>query len=488
MNASLYDTIIVGSGAGGSAAAYRLTQRGCKVLLLEKGRVLPSDGTTLNLDQVIRQGLFKSKEPWLDRNGNVFMPEEYFNLGGKTKWYGAALLRFGVDEFKADEAHQCLAWPIVYEDLAPFYDEAERLLGVRQFEPEPDLQAIMVKLTSPERGWQAQPLPLALAGEILDHPEEASHFDAFASVKGLKFDGQHLLDRVRKAPNLEILTDQAVLSLLAAEGNPQRISSVLTQDGRIFQAKTVVLAAGALHSPRLFQDYLETTGLAKQLPGYRLVGRYYKHHLLTALLGFSSSRKTDVLRKTTLLLNDRFPHSSIQPLGFDGELIATLMPRFLPRWLARGMGGRAYGFFLQTEDGSHEANRVLSRALNKNYPQLDYDPARLKPAWLEHRRLLGAFRRILLKAGLVSVASPIPLSGTAHACGTLVTGNDPVTSVVGPEGRVHGMENLYVVDGSILPRSSRVNPSLSIYAWALRVADLLQRKELSDQRDRALVW
>ena len=59
---------------------------------------------------------------------------------------------------------------------------------------------------------------------------------------------------------------------------------------------------------------------------------------------------------------------------------------------------------------------------------------------------------------------------------SLVTGRDPSHSVVDAEGRVHGMENLYVVDGSALPRSSRVNPALTIYAWALRVASLLEAR------------
>ena len=76
-------------------------------------------------------------------------------------------------------------------------------------------------------------------------------------------------------------------------------------------------------------------------------------------------------------------------------------------------------------------------------------------------------------------ASAIPITGTAHACGTLVAGRDPAQSVVDAGGRVHGMENLYVVDGSVLPRSSRVNPALTIYAWALRVASLLDSRARS---------
>ena len=109
-----YDYIIIGSGAGGAAAAWRLASAGSQVLLLEKGNALPRDGSTLDVEQVIRTGHFKSHEPWLDKDGRRFAPEEYFNLGGKTKWYGAALLRYSPREFEADAGHQCLGWPIGY--------------------------------------------------------------------------------------------------------------------------------------------------------------------------------------------------------------------------------------------------------------------------------------------------------------------------------------------------------------------------------------
>jgi choline dehydrogenase-like flavoprotein len=195
--------------------------------------------------------------------------------------------------------------------------------------------------------------------------------------------------------------------------------------------------------------------------------------VLTAVVAISPSRKTDLLRKTVVLLNQRFPHSSVQPLGFDGELIRLLLPRALPKPLAHGLAERAYGFFLQTEDGSDQRNRGTIKVNSPRKPQLDYDAGRLEPADSEHRQLVRTLQTSLLKAGMVSVSKAIPLAGTAHACGTLATGKDPSASVVDGSGKVHGMSNLYVVDGSILPRSSRVNPSLTIYAWALRVAERL---------------
>jgi choline dehydrogenase-like flavoprotein len=475
---STFDAVIVGSGAGGCAAAYRLASAGLRVAIVEKGRKLPRDASTLDFDKVVHQGLFKSKELWRDGRGRQFAPEEYFNVGGKTKWYGAALLRYGRHEFDADPAHQCVGWPIGYDELRPYYEEAEALLGVRTFATEPDLLRIVARLQNSSPTWKTEPLPLGLAKSILDHPFEAARFDGFASVEGLKSDGETaFLSRLGGMSNVSLLTGVAVVDLIGKPESPHRVTGVRLEDGRTLQAGAVLLAAGALHSPRILDRYLERSGVGAVLPSAELVGRNLKLHLLTAVVALSASRKTDLLRKTTLLLNDALPHSSVQPLGFDGELIATLVPRFAPRFVARHIGHRAYGFFLQTEDGSHPDNRVLAGS----EPTMDYDAGRLGSAVREHRRLVNDFQWALGRAGMPAFSQRIGLAGTAHACGTLVTGADPRHSVVDSQGRVHGFHSLYVVDGSILPRSSRVNPSLTIYAWSLRVARALSM-ELRERR------
>ena len=477
MSAEGYDAIVIGSGAGGAAAAYRLVLGGLRVALLEKGGHLPTDGSTLDIQRVVHAGEFLSREAWVDGRGRRLTPEEHFNVGGKTKWYGAALLRFAEHEFLPDAAHGCAGWPLAASDLAPYYAEAEQLLGVRTFACEPNLARILARLQGHGSRWQARAMPLSLAADVTAFPQEATHFDGFASARNLKGEAeQSLLARLRTRENLTLLVNAEVTALLASRESPRAVGGVQLADGRELRASRGMLAAGALHSPRLLARYLKATGLEAHLPAAAHVGRNLKLHLLTAMLSLSHRLNTDLIRKTMVLRHERFAHSSAQPLGFDGELIATLFPKAVPVALRRQIGRRAYGFFLQTEDGSDTRNRVIEGRGPHPSPVLDYDERRLPAAAREHRRFTAALQRALVRAGLVSFTKRIGLNGTAHACGSLICGHSASHSVVDALGLVHGMKGLYVVDGSVLPRSSRVNPSLTIYAWGLRVGDLVAQQ------------
>jgi choline dehydrogenase-like flavoprotein len=468
----MHDVIVVGSGAGGAAAAYRLARRGLSVLMLEKGKALPRDGSTLSTLEVFRNGKFKNKEPWYDSKGQQFIPGEYYNVGGKTKWYGAALLRFSPHEFEADEGHQCLAWPFGYEELRPYYDEAEQLLHVNRFPNGAELQRLVDHICRQDPSWRSEALPLGLKPEILEDEQEAKHFDGYASVAGYKADAErNLIEAILGLPNFTLLTKKKVVGFLHPEAEPGRIEGVICRDGSYYRARHVVLAAGAMTSPRLLQDHMAANGF--DLTCAKAVGGNFKFHLNSALIAFSPLIRHDVLRKTAIFFNDGHPHTTVQCLGWlDGDLLATEIPAAVPRFLANAAGARAIGFFVTTEDGSSPANKVISG--DGELPTLDYDLDRIPSARMEHEAAIADFTHRLLRAGLVGVDRHVGLAGTAHALGSMVTGHDPVRSVVDPLGKVHGMEGLHVADGSVLARSSRVNPALTIYAWGLRLGDRLE--------------
>ena len=84
--------------------------------MIEKGPFLPRDSSTLEVRQVFVDGVFKNHVVWLDSKGREFVPGEFYNVGGKTKWYGAALFRFRPVEFEADADYGVLGWPFGYEE------------------------------------------------------------------------------------------------------------------------------------------------------------------------------------------------------------------------------------------------------------------------------------------------------------------------------------------------------------------------------------
>lgn len=463
-----YDVIVVGSGAGGGAAAYRLVKAGKRVLVLEKGGYLPLDGSTLDVKRVFVEHEFTDKVEWIDGLNQRVIPGEYYNVGGKTKWYGAVLHRFTADEFEPDPAFKCLGWPFGLDTMVPFYEEAETLLAVHRFDNEPELQALVDRVVKHDPRWKPHPLPLGLKPEILQDPKEAKHFDGFASVSGFKSDSQrNLINLVKDDPRFTILTDKPVANLISAEGHPERIVGVRTTDGSTYRAPTVVLAAGAMSSPRILQDYLAETGFA--LPCAPMVGANFKFHLSTAILAVAPWKDHDVLRKTAIFFHESFPHSDMQCLGWmDAEMIKAQLPAAVPTFVDKMVGSHAVAFWATTEDGSVPENRIISGG-KEGTPVMDYRLDRIPDSLDEHHAMVEAFERALLSSELVSASRYMGPGGTSHACGSMVTGTDPVNTVVDPDGKVHGMEGLYVGDGSALPRSSRVNPSLTIYSWGLRL-------------------
>src|SRR5829696_5744219 len=129
MNNNHYDVIIIGTGAGGGTLAYRLAPSGKKILLLERGDYVPRERDNWSTLAVNVQAKYNAKEQWLDRDGKVLHPHTNYYVGGNTKFYGAALFRLRKEDFGELRHHGGIspAWPISYEDLEPYYTDAEHL-------------------------------------------------------------------------------------------------------------------------------------------------------------------------------------------------------------------------------------------------------------------------------------------------------------------------------------------------------------------------
>src|SRR5881394_2562160 len=142
-----YDVIIIGSGAGGGTLAHTLAGSGKSILLLERGDFLAREMDNWDPRPVFVDGKYISKDTWYDGDGKPFQPQVHYFVGGATKLYGAALYRLRVEDFGELRHHDGVspAWPITYQDLEPYYTQAEQLYqvhGARYEDPTEPLASV----------------------------------------------------------------------------------------------------------------------------------------------------------------------------------------------------------------------------------------------------------------------------------------------------------------------------------------------------------
>src|SRR5437870_8303365 len=131
-NNNHYDVIIIGTGAGGGTLAYKLAPSGKKILLLERGDYVPREKDNWSTRAVNLDAKYNTKESWRDVDGKELHPHTNYFVGGNTKFYGAALFRLRKEDFGELRHHGGIspAWPIGYDELEPYYTEAEHLYQV----------------------------------------------------------------------------------------------------------------------------------------------------------------------------------------------------------------------------------------------------------------------------------------------------------------------------------------------------------------------
>jgi len=515
-----FDVIVIGTGAGGGTLAYRLAPSGKRILLIERGDYVPREKDNWSTKAVNLEGKYNTKEVWRDAEGRALHPHTNYWVGGNTKFYGAALFRLRREDFREIKHWGGLspAWPISYEDLEPYYSQAEHLYqvhGRRQEDPtdppasspyphppvshEPRIQQLSDDFAS--LGLKPFHVPL---GVMLDEQNPRTSrcircetCDGHPCLVDAKADAQVLcVDPALEHSNVTLLT-RAYVSRLETSASGRDVQRVIVKrEGATeeYSADIVVVSAGAINSAALLlrsANDKHPRGLAN---GSDVVGRHYMGHVNSVLMALSKCPNPTVFQKT-LALNDfyfgskewEFPMGHISFVGkLDGDTLKAGAPAIAPGWTLELMAKHSLDFWLTSEDLPDPNNRVtLDREGNI---VLTYQPNNEEG----HGRLIEKLKGLMkqqtkcrvhghechegLFARSLFLGQRIPLAGVAHQNGTIRFGRDPKTSALDSNCKAHEVDNLYVVDASCFVSSGAVNPALTVMANALRVGDhLLER-------------
>lgn len=482
------DVIIIGSGIGGASMAAGLAQSDLRVLVLERGDHLRPSAFDRDADAIFSKGHYRPDEHWLDGDHTPFNPGNYYCVGGNSKFFGAVFLRYREADF-APIRHlegTTLGWPIDYEDLAPWYDQAEALFAVRgpdapeAFEPprppypfppvphEPAIADLQNRLTA--AGLNPTSLPL---GVDLDRwlAGGRTPWDAYPNTGQGKMDAETAaLQKALQSPNVRLQTGAQVARLHCDQTG--RITTVELGDGSHLAAPIIVLAAGAVQSAALLLASVNEVcpkGIANRSDQ---IGRNFMNHNCSAVMALHPLRKTNLTYQKTLMLNDFYhsggpedaPLGNVQMLGkVSGTILAaqTALPRPLANWIA----ARSLDLYAMSEDLPNPKSRVT---LCKGQIKLDWK----RSNWRAHLALVAKLKQVLREAGYpITLSRAFDRRTPSHQCGTARMGLDPRTSVVTPLGQAHDHPNLFISDAAVLPTSAAVNPALTIAALALRSAN-----------------
>lgn len=529
-----WDVIIVGTGIGGGTLGYALAKAGKSVLFCEKGRSHLSANVALRGDYaetffprpevpqpkhreiLTRAGrCFDEIEDLSGKRSRRFIPFIGFGTGGSSALYGMAMERLFPADFtprryypEATESTLPERWPITYEELQPYYEDAERFYRVRGAAdplrgnetlghlPPPSPCPGSQELHDFLRGKGLNPYRLPIACEYVSGCQGCQGFLCARNCRNdsvriclepaLTQFGAHLLDEC------EVLKLEATRSLVTGVVCSWR-GHELT-----LRAKVVVLASGALATPKILLESASAAWPCGLANNSGLVGRNLMRHYIDLYAVFPKTRHGLPGNLKELAFNDLYiaegqKFGAVQSFGAMPP--ASVIAESIEQELREGsLPGAAWFFKLAKpmvkpvlnhlfsrsmilaaimEDLPYKDNLVMlseqadsrgRRQLILKYRIREHDRARIKAFRGKICAILKPYRFMVFKQAENN-------ERLAHVCGTCRFGLDPNESVLDANNKAHGVSNLYVVDSSFFPSSAGANPALTIAANALRVSE-----------------
>jgi choline dehydrogenase-like flavoprotein len=472
-----YDAIIIGSGAGGATLALRLAQAGRRVLVVERGdwyRPRPGEQNDYLYDV---QGA----------------SDELSFVGGKTKFYGAALYRYRESDFREVqfETGASPAWPFGYDELEPYYADAEKLYRVhgspdgdpsepRRSAPyphpplphDPFVAKVIARLGA--KGIPAAPIPRGLD----QGPDGACVMCAACDVHFCKRDAKMDAETAALRPALatglvDLMTMTECERVLLTPNGARAEGVLLTRNGQSHRvlSDTVVVAAGAPKSALLLRR--SRTDQHREGIGNNTgqLGRRVGAHSTGTVFPIISLGRLGARHTKTFGLNiwydgaEDWPH----PLGvaqIAGQVPLWRLAGKLKQPIVREIAEHSLTVIHMTEALPDEGT---GWAFDGDRIGAYTPPRHQAKTYAKMRQLtVQAFQ----KAGYPVIPAPRPVAFW-HETGSAVMGTDEKISVVDPTGAVHGVGGLYVADASVLPSAGAVNTALTIIALAMRTGDAI---------------
>jgi choline dehydrogenase-like flavoprotein len=518
------DVCIVGAGVAGVTLAQELIGSPARVLLLEGGgltftKSLRSLPTVLSRHLRGEQGLARGKNV-----GQYYYPLRFTRgraLGGSSRaWASHGLQAAPLDpiDFVERDGLPDHGWPFGREALDPFYERAQRACNLGPFEYHVD-------------PWETRGL-----GQRLPLDEDCVHSTMFQF--GLDSAFNRYEEQLTDADNVELMLHATVTRIAVdRHGRVDHVEGA-TLSGRRFkvEADTFVLAAGAIETARLLlvSNDVQRAGIGNQ---HDLVGRYFNEHPdldvgalvpaphldLEAFRLYGSQQvgpqlnahamlrlSDDILNKEGLLnsvirLRPTY-RSTLDPAVLSARTLRRSLHHGVPitglathavravsgtRSLLRHRAAKrsaepdAFGLDIMAEQMPNPESRVLlgGRRDRLGVPTTVLDWRLGHHDWDSIRRTVEILAACVRAAGVGQIVStvdrrspPPAVYGNWHQLGTTRMHADPAHGVVDENCRVHGVSNLYVSGGSVFPTSGYANPTLTIAALALRLADHLRAR------------
>jgi choline dehydrogenase-like flavoprotein len=543
-----YDAVIVGSGAGGAMSAYVLTKAGASVLMLEAGRDYnPDEAPMLNLakdaplrgqgtpdkefgyyDATVDGGWNIPDEPYTTAEGSEFMWWRSRMLGGRTNHWARNSFRMGPYDFKPFTRDGLgVDWPVSYEDIAPWYDKMEKLVGVYGnnlgLENHPNASSGVLhtppKFRVPElfvkSGGDALGIPVVPARRAIltrDMDDRKQCYWASPCGRGCAIGAAFqtttsLIPWAKTTGKLTIQTGAMVYEvMLGADGKASGVRYIDKASGEHREAtgRVVVLAAStgetarillnskangrseglANSSGQLGRNLMDTVGssLSAYFPDLEGRPKYNEDGAmgLHAYIPFwdyknVAAGKSNCTRGYHMEIGGGFGEPGLGGFGGYDGYGPSLRKEVKQRYGAR------FGF---TQRGEMIPNA-------KSFCEIDPEKKdkygipvlRFSFGWSEHElnqvtHFQNAVKALVDKLGgtiTSEIRAPVDAISKGgeiiHEVGTARMGADAKSSVTNSFGKTWDVDNLYLTDGSIFASKAHKNPTITIMALSMRASD-----------------